>query len=261
MTVNTYLSYLSSELVLSENEKTSINTSISTLEYRLNLYFGDEIIEKFKFGSSTRETILPRKADIYSDIDYMIVFNNNDDYQPQTYLNKLKRFAEKYYSQSEIYQSSPTIVLELNHIKFELVPAYKYYSGYYIPNKNNQWMYTDPNDINSSLINANKLNNYKIKPVIRLIKHWNINKANRYFESYSLEKDLISSLTYSYCICNSYSDYIIDAFNSLKNKCMYGSTIYNKIQKAIDEINEAKNDEQKYPSLVEDEIKRVFPEV
>ena len=40
MTVNSYLSSLASELVLSSDEKTSINTSISTLEYRLGLFFG-----------------------------------------------------------------------------------------------------------------------------------------------------------------------------------------------------------------------------
>ena len=90
MTVNSYLSNLVSNLVLSSDEKSSINTSISTLEYRLELFFGNDIVEKFKFGSSTRDTILPRKADSNSDIDYMIVFNNDNNYQPQTYLNQLK---------------------------------------------------------------------------------------------------------------------------------------------------------------------------
>ena len=43
------------------------------------------------------------------------------------------------------------------------------------------------------------------------------------------------------------------------NKLLY--TIYNKINKAIKDIEEALDDESKYPSLVEDEIQRVFPEV
>lgn len=261
MTVNSYLSSLASNLVLSSDEKASINTSISTLEYRLELFFGSDIVEKFKFGSSTRDTILPRKADSNSDIDYMIVFNNCNNYQPQTYLNQLKRFAEKYYQTSEIHQSSPTIVLELNHIKFELVPAYKSGCGYYIPNKTGGWMYTDPNDINSNLTKANTKNGSKIKPVIRLLKHWNISKTYRHYESYSLEKKLISSLEYSYFSCTSYSDYVLAAFNALKSECIYGTTIYNKIDKAIKDIKEAVDDESKYPSLVEDEIKRVFPEV
>ena len=47
----------------------------------------------------------------------------------------------------------------------------------------------------------------------------------------------------------------------LKNESVYGTTIYNKINKAIKDIEEALDDESKYPSLVEDEIQRVFPEV
>lgn len=261
MTVNSYLSSLASELVLSSDEKTSINTSISTLEYRLGLFFGSDIIEKFKFGSSTRDTILPRKADSNSDIDYMIVFDNYNNYQPQTFLNQLKRFAEKYYQTSEIHQSFPTIVLELNHIKFELVPAYKSGIGYYIPNKTGGWMYTNPNDINSNLTKANTNNGSKIKPVIRLLKHWNISKTYRHYESYGLEKKLISALEYSYFSCTSYSDYVLAAFNELKNEATYETTIYNKINKAIEDIKEAIDDEIKYPSLAEGEIKRVFPEV
>lgn len=121
MSVNSYLSDCASNLVLSTNEKDSINTSINTLETRLNSYFGSDIEEQFKFGSYTRVTILPRKVDENSDVDYMIVFDNSNNYKPQTFLDRLKRFAETKYSTSEIYQSSPTIVLELNKIKFELV--------------------------------------------------------------------------------------------------------------------------------------------
>ena len=37
-------------------------------------------------------------------------------------------------------------------------------------------MYTDPNGINSNLTKANINNGSKIKPVIRLLKNWNISK-------------------------------------------------------------------------------------
>ena len=122
-------------------------------------------------------------------------------------------------------------------------------------------MYTDPNDINSNLTKANTNNGSKIKPVIRLLKHWNICKAYRHYESYGLEKKLISALEYSYFSCTSYSDYVLAAFNALKSESTYGTTIYNKIDKAIKDIEEAIDDESKYPSLVEGEIKRVFPGV
>lgn len=90
-------------------------------------------------------------------------------------MDRLKRFAEAKYSTSEIYQSSPTIVLELNNIKFELVPAYKSFGTYYIPDSNGGWMATYPNDFNDKLTEANNNCSYKIKPLVRLIKHWNVN--------------------------------------------------------------------------------------
>ena len=133
MSVNSYLTTLASDLVLSSSEKASISTSISTLSSRLNSYFGSNITNHFQFGSNTRGTILPRKADTDSDIDYMVVFDSTDGQKkPQTYLDRLRRFAEEKYSTSEIAQSNPTIVLSLNHIKFELVPAIYNYS-YQIP--------------------------------------------------------------------------------------------------------------------------------
>src|SRR5690606_40140815 len=58
----------------------------------------------------SRGTILPRSMDEQSDIDYMVVFSDGSA-TPQTYLNRLKTFVEKRYGSSEIYQSSPTIVL------------------------------------------------------------------------------------------------------------------------------------------------------
>jgi len=63
MSVNSYLMSLTSELVLKGSEEASINNSISILKARLSSHFAYAIKEQFKFGSSTRGTILPRKAD------------------------------------------------------------------------------------------------------------------------------------------------------------------------------------------------------
>lgn len=207
MSVNSYLSSCASNLVLSSTEKDNISTSINTLETRLTSYFGYNIKEKFKFGSYTRGTILPRKVDDNSDVDYMVVFDNSENYKPQTFLNRLKKFAETKYSTSEIYQSSPTIVLELNHIKFELVPAYKSWGTYYIPDGKGGWMATYPNDFNNTLVEANNNNSYKIKPLVRLIKHWNVNVNYHDLTSYEIEKIISENMKYAYFTCTSYTDY------------------------------------------------------
>ena len=129
MSVQNHLENTASKLVLSSFEKASINTSIATLKTRLKEYFGSAVKEQIQFGSSTRGTILPRKSDDKSDIDYMIVFDNSDNLKPQTFIDRLKKFANSKYSTSEIEQSHPTVVLSLNHINFDLVPAYK--EGYF----------------------------------------------------------------------------------------------------------------------------------
>ena len=95
MSINSYLENLAGELILSSTEKDSIRTSINTLDTRLNSYFGSEIEEKFVFGSYPRVTILPRKVDENSDIDYMVVFDNSYNYKPQTFLDKLRRLNER----------------------------------------------------------------------------------------------------------------------------------------------------------------------
>lgn len=262
MSANSYLENLGSNLILSDSEKESINTSIDYLGRKLKEFFGAEIIEHFQFGSSTRGTILPRKYDSESDIDYMVVFDNTYNYTPQTFLTRLKKFAETYYNRSEIYQDSPTIVLELNHIKFELVPAYKNYIFYYIHDGKGGWIGTNPNDINTSLTEANKNCKYVLKPIIRLMKHWNININHRGYSSYNLESKLISSLKYSYIFNKSYTDYLLNAFDFLLKDYYFSTTESKRLTNAIDIIKEAVNLEKNgMPYSAEQKIKEVFPEL
>jgi tRNA nucleotidyltransferase (CCA-adding enzyme) len=156
MSVLSHLTKRASDAVLSGTEKDSISKSISTLKNRIDSYFGSDVTNHFQFGSSTRGTILPRSMDGHSDIDYMVIFKD-DGSKPQTFLNRLKRFVDYYYSRSEIYQSSPTIVLELNHIKFELVPAKEVWGQKYIPDGKGDWMTTNPNDFNDTLTEKIKI--------------------------------------------------------------------------------------------------------
>lgn len=256
MSVNSYLQRLASDLVLSEAEKSSITTSINTIKTRLDSYFSD-ITEKKVFGSYVRGTILPRKADSESDVDLMVVFSNPYGYKPQSFLNRLKNFAEYYYSRSEIYQSSPTIVLELNHIKFELTPAYVTSGYYYIPKGPSEWVYTDPDGFYDTLTRCNVNNVYKIKPVVRLIKHWNIQKNYRDLASYYLEKKIAEDMMFSYITCTSYPEYVKKALQVLKY-----STNYSRIDTAISHIDKAleyEADNMPYTAL--NEIKKAFPEV
>ncbi|MCO5792829.1 MAG: nucleotidyltransferase [Blastomonas sp.] len=211
MTVNSYLVGRASSAVLSAAEQTSINTSIGALQSRLNSYFGNGLTRHFRFGSSTRGTILPRKMDAGSDIDYMIVFSDGG-YTPQTYLNRLKAFVDAYYPSSAVKQSSPSIVLELNHIKFDLVPALSnVWGGYQIPNGPNAWQATNPNDFNTSLTAKNTSNHSLIKPTIRLLKYWNAVNGSVY-DSFALEKWIVEQ---HFFFISTQRDYLFETFDKL----------------------------------------------
>lgn len=203
MSTNTYLQGVASKLVLSDTERESIRNSINTLELHLRHWEHYDSIEYHDyFGSFSRGTILPRLYDSESDIDYMIKFKDAFNITPQTYLNWLKQFANKYYSRSEIHQDYPTIALELNHIKFELVPAVCPWGGYglQIPAPKSDilnWINTDPEQLRIDELNANARCGFKLKPMIRLMKYWNI-RNGRIVSSYELEKHL-SSLVYIGC--------------------------------------------------------------
>ncbi|CAN7335623.1 nucleotidyltransferase [Caballeronia sp. LjRoot29] len=256
MSVISYLEARASAAVLSTTEESSINTSISTIKSRLASYFGTGLSEQFRFGSSTRGTTLPRSMDEHSDIDYMVVFSEGG-YTPQTYLDRLKRFAEAYYASSDIKQSSPSVVLQLNHIKFDLVPALKQqWSGYRIPNGPNAWQDTNPNDFNATLTAKNMAELYKIKPTIRLVKYWNTYNGYIY-DSYLLEKYIVGLSFYS---AINLRDYVFTVFDGL-------SLSYDQPQWRKDQIDRAKDivakvrqyERDEMPASAEMEVKKLIP--
>jgi len=266
MSVNSYLNDLASLLVLKGYEETNINTSISTLQTRISYYFSSSVSSHFKFGSSTRGTILPRKADENSDIDYLIIFNTSGGTtnKPQTYLNQIKQFAEKYYSSSEIRQSHPTVVLELNHIKFDLVPA-TYSPGYpwatlpyQIPSPAsdwNDWMPTDPSGFNQKLTSANVAHSYEIKPLVRLIKYWNALNG-KCFTSFSLENYIVD---HSFLNLSSIKAFFYNFWDNFS--CGYGSPQYivDRVQRAKEHVSKTRLYEQQgFDGLAENEIKKLL---
>lgn len=257
MSVLSYLTSKASDAVLSSTEKDSINRSISTLEGRLDAYFGDDLKSHFRFGSSTRGTILPRAMDERSDIDYMIVYKDGDSV-PQTYLDRLRRFVEKYYSRSEIYQSSPTIVLDLNHIKFDLVPAKApWYGGFQIPDGSGGWQDTNPNDFNDKLDEENKTNSSLIKPTIRLAKYWNA--VNGYiYDSFSFEKWIVGRW---YWGCSNQKDYLFKVFDGLSPESEQTQWRRDKLTRAKQIVaNVREYERQEMPANAEKEMKKLIPD-
>lgn len=264
MTVATYLKRISDGAIIRDSEKESIRKSIATIQARLDNFFGSAINEKFIFGSYTRGTILPRSMDDRSDIDYMIVFEN-DGVKPQSYLDRLKKFAERYYSSSEMKQSHPTIKLNLNHITFELVPAQKtWFSGYRIPSKKygiDDWIDTNPNDFNQALTDKNKQYGYLIKPLIRLMKYWNA-KNGYIFESFSLEKWIVEQYFSGATIFHTpdLKECLFQCFDKLGTGNLSETDKYkvNRAKSIVEEVRKLEKDG--YPVTAEGKIKKLIPD-
>jgi hypothetical protein len=197
MTVNSHLNSIASNCVLRALGRTSIDRSVDFIQSRIATYFKDDIVEQIVFGSYSRETILPRNYDANADVDLMVVFKDSK-YKPQTYLDRLRRFAETHYASSEIKQSHPTVQLHLNHIRFELVPAVRgniLYSEHYIPSPDSQWsdwMGTNPRAFNRKLIRVNQANANLTKPLIRVLKCWNAQHGYP-FASFDLERHIVEN--------------------------------------------------------------------
>lgn len=253
--------------VLNGAEKESIATSIRTLSSRLTSFFGSNIKTQLQFGSSTRKTILPRIMDANSDIDYMVVFNDTR-YKPPTYLNQLRRFSNTYYPSSSIYQSQPTLVLELQHIKFEIVPAIEnswWGSSYQIPAPSanfDDWMDTEPNSFNQKLTSTNTSFQSKIKPVIRLVKYWNSQNGFP-FNSYCLEGEIVDIFNGTFFWSSqSIQSYFYYAFENLSFSYFEVQWRRESLQRAKEIISNAKRYENQGSTvLAELEIKKLIPEV
>ena len=260
MSVLSYLQERASDAVLSKDEKESIQRSIATLASRLSAYFGNGVQNYFQFGSSTRGTILPRFMDPNSDIDYMVVFTDSD-HKPDTYLARLRRFVENRYSTSEIHRSHPSIVLELNHIRFELVPAINPWllGGLRIPAPAKdfmEWMDTDPSGFSGRLEAKNKEHGYLIKSAIRLAKFWNARNGG-VFSSYLFEA-WIADLSFWWH--SNLNDYLLTIFENL---VPYGHAQWrvDKIERAQQIIaNVRKYERDGMPATAEAEIKKLIPE-
>lgn len=194
-----YLWAIANQALISKEERTKIDVSIRTLEKRLTEHFdGSVIAQKIPFGSHQRNTMLPRRMDEYSDVDYMIVFSDRDK-KPEAYLNRLKGFIRNKYPKSLVYQDHPTVALDMHHIRVELVPAINsIWDGINIPSKGSifKWMATDPHDLQKKIDAHDKVHEGRIRPLIRIVKYWNA--INGYpFESYLLEKEILSRGFYS----------------------------------------------------------------
>ena len=260
MSINTYLEKTASQLIIKGEEKDSIDLSLNIFKERMKDYFNKNEFVNLKeikvFGSYQRDTNLPQSIDYKTDVDIMLVMDD-DGSSPQTYLDRVRRGVEAKYSTSQIKQSSPTVVLQMKHIKFEITPAIMDGYLYKIKNNCNEWIYTFCASDLCNLTDANKNNLYMIKPLLRLLKYWNVSKNYKIFSSYELEKTIVDYYgQYQYQGYN-LKQYLLTGMNELR-KLTTSEYQKERVETAINNIQKAIADEELYPYCAMDEIKKVI---
>ena len=228
------------ELVLARNanERSRIDISIRRLKTKLKQKFLREIKDFILFGSYTRNTILPRKYDPNSDVDLMVIFKTETGIKtPETYRSNLIGILDEAYPNSISEKDFPAVKLELNHIKFDIIPAYieesfLFSRTYYIPDRGNYWRITTPNDINEKLASVNQsYGNNIIRNTIRLCKHWNAS-FDYVFESYEMEKEILS---FGYWSSKNLYDRFLKTLDDIAGD-------YSGVSQALDYIEKYKGD-------------------
>jgi predicted nucleotidyltransferase/uncharacterized protein (UPF0248 family) len=203
MNINSILTqFAQRDLVLGNNDKEreKINASLTHLEKILKDRLGKTIVGFVRFGSFTRNTILPRQYDPNSDVDLMVVFDKtNYDYSAGTYRKWIVDEVSSAYPNSLSKKDHPVVKLELNHIMFDIVPAYITNSAwgsktFYIPDVKDGWRVTIPNDLNDALAQKNQdYGNNIVRNTIRLCKHWNASYGYVH-QSYLMEKQILNKI-------------------------------------------------------------------
>jgi predicted nucleotidyltransferase len=215
--INSYYLQLSKTLLFSSDKRERIDKSIEYFKEKIWGQFQDRLQEVVVFGSYSRDTIISN--DNEADVDIVIIYKTRE-VQPDTYLKQIKTFCEDTYRRSTIYQDHPTIVIDMEHIKFEIVPSIYVSSGTVkIPapkSKELKWVNTNPKDLLTKVQTKDRGNKNLILPVIRILKYWNT-LNDRPFLSFQIERAIIDTTFFSCTTIREYLSTSISSINEIAN--------------------------------------------
>jgi hypothetical protein len=177
-----------------EGIKTSLDNMYGYLQDEAN---GLSVLRNFTNGSYDRDTII-RPLD---DIDIFSVLNREDwedEYQqlpkPQAVLSKFKKYLDGItIYEGKVKQDRPCVTIRLSDKNFDIMPSFELFGGgYLIPNFDlSGWTYAYPEQLYDNLEAVHKQRNYKVKQIIKAVKHWNRN-LEKLIPSYHIEEVAIN---------------------------------------------------------------------
>lgn len=181
-------------ICVTDRQEEGIKTSLNNIYYYLSNEDNDLFVERnFTNGSYDRDTII-RPLD---DIDIFTVLNRadwEDEYKqlptPQVVLSKIKNYLDSVaIYEGKVKQNRPCVTIRLSDKNFDIIPSFEQFGGgYLIPNLDlSGWTYTYPEQLYDNLEAVHKLRNYRVKQIIKAVKHWN-RGLDKLVPSYHIEE-------------------------------------------------------------------------
>lgn len=176
-------------------------------------------------GSYSKKTYVEGLSDIdllvslgtYSATNFEYKHNSNEA------LKRLEDLIRERYPRTSTKIGKMAITVRFSDgVELQFLPAFKYHSGYKIPDpKSDGWITTFPKRFKQELVERNRSLNWKLKPAIRLIKTL-FEKEDICISSYHLENLALRTLE-NYKGTNNYVDIITHILSGSKVK------IYNRM--------------------------------
>lgn len=239
------------KISVTDRQEENIKNSIANLESNLKKDGTLSIKLTFTTGSWERDTIIRP----LNDVDLFAVLKREnwlDEYgnlkSPQAVLSKIKNHLNSCSDyKDKVKQDRPCVTVELSDKSFDILPSFEIpvTGGYFIPNYDLQsWAFSYPEKLTSDLDSVHKLRNYRVKQIIKAVKHWN-KEHGKLIPSYHIEESAISIFNvYSFVNFeegirkwfNEASSYLnITKFKSVDDY----TTAIKRLGKAKDKLNDA----------------------
>lgn len=136
------------------------------------------VVNSFLSGSYKRSTMIAplKEADI--DIFAVLPSDYYSKYDQAGLLDMVKRVLRKEYTKTpDISRNGQAVTITFSDFVVDVVPSFnRMGGGYLIPNSvTKKWIATDPATHVSLFATANARNDFKLKPLIKMLKCWNKN--------------------------------------------------------------------------------------
>ncbi len=170
--INDYLNgYLRD--IINQKDTEKINQRKDEVKRILENEFG-EAIDIASGGSYSKQTYVNGLSDVdlLYDLGDYTSSNIEGKEDPKNVIDQFAQRIHQRYPTSNIKQGKMAVTIEFSDgIELQVLPAFRYYNGYKVPDPdNNSWVCSFPKNFSSKLTAVNQANSGVVKPVIKLTK-------------------------------------------------------------------------------------------